>query len=135
MTATAETTASTSCGSNPAPAGVSLDLVLGERDATRCSGCGRLLPALERPAFEVETIDGDTLCMVCVDKMHRPLRTAVLLLDTIVNAISHGDRQQAADAIGAVINGVEMLKETAPKIPYARPVRHQPRRNPRSRRR
>lgn len=120
------------------PAPVALDLCLGDRPATRCGGCNRHLDAIEpgTQRFELEDANtGDVYCDVCSNRRHHPLRLAVALLNSVVEAYNAGERQQAADAIGAVINGAEMLREAAPRTPYVRPVRQQPRRAPRRGRR
>lgn len=161
MTATVEPTVTTPCGGTPAPAApagrslntgelnatpgvaavttpaaVSLDLALGERDATRCSVCSRPMPALEHPKFELEDADtGLPLCDVDANRQHKGLRLAMALMNAVLDAYRTGDKQAAEDTIRGVVSGIELLEETAPTVRYQRPARHQPRRNPRSRRR
>lgn len=109
----------------PAPAALALDLVLGQRGATDCGRCGKHLPALDTPRFEVEDAAG-VLCMVCCDKTHRGLRIAALLLNVSLDLEDAGDKQASREALQAVVNGVEMILEDAPRPRYVRPVRRQP---------
>lgn len=115
---------------------VALDIVLGERDyPVDCAQCGRHLPALDRPAFEAETPDGDVVCVICLDKQNRGIRLAVLLLDHALKARQTGDHQAALETIAAVVNGLELLDEQTPRPAYRRPVRQQPNRAARRRQR
>lgn len=127
MTAATETSA---------PAAVSLDLVLGERDATRCSVCSRPMPALEHPKFELEDAEtGLPLCDVDANRQHKPLRLAMALLNAIVEAHATGDKQAADEGVRGIESGFSLLAETAPKVPYRRPQRAQPVRHQRRGRR
>ena len=58
------------------------------------------------------------------------------MLNTLIESYGHGDKQAADDAVNALLNGIEMLRDAAPRVPYQRPVRNQPtrRKNHRSRR-
>lgn len=110
-----------------APAG--LDLCLGDRDATRCGGCNRHLPAIEpgTQRFELEDADtGDVYCDVCANRRHHPLRLAVALLNAMVEAYAAGDRKSATEAVEAITNGFQMLQDEAPRVAYRRPIRQQP---------
>jgi hypothetical protein len=136
----------TSTVPRPVPAGqatvspvheLALDLVYGERDATRCSVCNRLMPALEHPKFELEDADtGLPLCDVDASRQNKPVRLAMALLNAIVEAYAAGDKKRADEGVHAIESGFSLLAEAAPKVPYQRAVRHQPvRRKPRSSRR
>lgn len=115
---------------------VSLDLTLGERDATTCATCSRHLPPLPQPRFELETADtAQPLCDLCANRQHHGLRLAVALLNAILDAHTAGNKQQAQETLRAVVSGVEMLEETATPVPYRRPVRRQPNRSTRRGRR
>lgn len=117
-------------------AGLVLDLALGTRDATDCGTCGKTLPALAAARFELENADtSQPLCMVCADKTHRGLRLACLLLNTCLDLEDAGDKQAAREALQAVVNGMEMILEDAPRPRYTRPIRRQPNRNTRRGRR
>ena len=107
---------------------VALDLVLGPRPAVACHHCGRHLPAIgpEQPMFEVETEAGDTLCMFCVDKQHRGVRLAALLLNHALDERRAGNHQAAIDTIAAIVSGIELLDEDTPRPARRPPIRHQP---------
>lgn len=110
----------------PTPA-LALDLVYGERDAQPCGVCSRQLPAIEKPRFELEDADtGRVLCEVCANRTHHGLRLAAALMNAIADAYHAGDKRAAEETLAAVVSGIELLEETAPKQPYRRPVRHQP---------
>lgn len=105
---------------------VSLDLVLGERGATRCGLCDKHLPATAT-RFELEdTRTGQPLCDLCANRQHHGLRLAVALLNAVLDAHAAGNRQQAEETLRGIVNGVEMIEETATPVPYRRPARHQP---------
>jgi hypothetical protein len=118
------------------PTDTALDLVLGERAPTTCHTCGKTLPALTAARFELEHADtGRPLCTICADKIHRGLRVAVLLLNQCLELQAAGQTQQAREALQAVVGGMEMILEDAPKPRYTRPIRHQPTRRTRHARR
>ena len=113
---------------------VALDLVLGERAATTCAQCARPMPALGRPAFELETAGGGVLCAVCSNRTHHGLRLAVATLNAALDARHAGDHQAALDTIAAIASGLELLDEATPRPARQRPVRRQPVRQSRRRR-
>lgn len=117
------------------PATPPLDLTLGQRGPATCHTCGKTLPALTVARFELEHADtGRPLCPICADKTHRGLRVAVLLLNQCLELQADGHTQQAREALQAVVGGMEMILEDAPKPRYTRPIRHQPVRHTRRRR-
>src|SRR5581483_2580741 len=119
-----------------APAAIALDLVLGERPPAACAVCGKHLPALTEPRFELEDADaGQPLCMLCTDRTHRGLRCAILLLNQCLELQAAGQTQQAREALAAVVDGMERALEDAPEPRYQRPIRRQPRSSTRQARR
>jgi hypothetical protein len=118
------------------PPRLALDLVLGDRpEAVTCSNCSRHVAGLEQPRFELETPDGDVLCLICADKSHHGVRLAVAVLNAALDARQAGDHKAALETIAAVVNGLELLDEQTPRPAYQRPARRQPvRHNRRGRR-
>lgn len=143
MTATAETTVESPCHGKPAvttptmatpghgnatPA-MALDLTLGERPEARCGVCGRLLPAIETPKFELEDAEtGAPICDLDANRQHKGLRLAVALLNTALDDRAAGQWQRGQEALWAVFNGLELLGETAQQ-PAQQPARPRPVRN------
>jgi hypothetical protein len=112
-------------------AGVSLDLVLGEREPAPCVRCSKPLPALDAPRFELEDTDGGVLCLLCADKTHHGLRLVVAVLNSVLDQKAAGNHQAADETLRAITSGLELILEAAPKPRYTRPVRHQPNRRTR----
>lgn len=114
---------------------LALDITYGTRPATRCTLCARPMTAADRPIFELETADGEPLCLVCSGKQHHGLRLVCAVMNHVVEAHGVGDKQSAAETVQGIVSALELLEEDAPKVPYRRPVRRQPNRAARRRRR
>ena len=119
--------------------GIALDLVYDTRGPEPCAICGQVMPAVDKPLYELETTDCRPLCRPCARTVAPEISGAVAFLTTIARAFDAGRGEQCRDALAAVLSGVSLYYEAhglemptdtpqTPRRPRTAPARRRRRR-------
>jgi hypothetical protein len=96
---------------------VGLDIVYGDRPATRCNGCDRPLPALPVARLELELPDGTVLCASCGEKAHRGLRLVLAVFNHVLEAEAAGDTKGATETLQGIVSALELTTDRTLTLP------------------